>query len=238
MKNQYIIEAGIKNDIESFVKYFDIKIPIMGSFKKLVLRDYQIDFLDNLNYYDKNLVISSRQTGVTTMVILHIIREVILGDANSIGIYVPKIAMGLNSIEKFKAIYSRIADIHKVKITKACGSNITFANGKSIKLYSPLTVNPKDHDIDLLWFDNFSSISYINQEKIKRDVLPKINDKKIIFTTTGFDGLDPLYIYLKKNDDYERYDIKWSEVPGRDSEWKTQMIQMIGQPAFTKEYEI
>lgn len=238
MKNQAIINAGVKNDIESFVNYFNIKIPVVGRFNKLVLRSYQIDFLDNLSYYNKNLVISSRQTGVTTMVILHIIREILLGDSNTFGIYVPKIAMGLRSIEIFKQIYSTIADIHKVKITKSCGSNITFANGKSIKLYSPLTINPKDHKLDILWFDNFSSISYINQELIKRDILPKYNDKKIIFTTTGFDGLDPLYIHLKENDDYERYDIKWSAVPGRGDDWKREMIQIIGQPAFTKEYEI
>lgn len=242
MSLQSIINEQYKFDFEYFVEKFQIKLRDENRTQNFKLREYQKDLLDSLLVYNRHMVLSSRQTGISTSMCLFMIREIILGSCNNLAIFVPKIAMGLHSIEIIKQLYSTIPSELKPSISKSCKNSITFSNNKEIKIMSPHSMNSgKCEFCDIIWFDNFSSISYINQEKIKREILPNLEsntNSKIIFTTNGFDGLDPLYMYLNSNERYARHDINWTEVPGRDDDWKEQMIRLIGQPAFQKEYEL
>jgi hypothetical protein len=237
-----IINEQYKYDFEYFLESFQVQIELnINERSNFKLRAYQKKILDSLLIYNRHMVISPRQTGISTLMCLFLIKEILIGSCKNIGIFVPKIAMGLHSIEIIKNIYSSISDDLKLGIKRSCKNNITFDNNKQITVISPHSMNVENGNCDIMWFDNFSSISYINQERIKREILPNLeskSDNKIIFTTNGFDGLDPLYLFLNDNERYTRHDINWSEVPGRDDEWKQEMINTIGQPAFQKEYEI
>ena len=94
---------------------------------------------------------------------------------------------------------------------------------------------------NVLFLDEFAFVPNHVADDFFASVYPTItsgkNTKVIIVSTPWYESFLPYVHAEKQKNDYIPTDVHWSEVPGRDLEWKEQTIKNTSEQQFKIEFE-
>jgi len=152
-----------------------------------------------------------------------------------------------NLIKKIKYTYLSLPFFLKQGILTWSNKNIQFENGCSITTW----VNRKNISVgycpDILYMCNFARMKH--KDDLYKNSIPTMSTRKenrlIIHSgQNGYDTFYKLVVNSEKLDGdpdknmYKTQRIYWWQVPGRDINWKSNMIKTIGEDMWNEEYDM
>ena len=233
------IEVGrCYNDPIYFIEnYCFKKCPIKG-ISKIILRDYQKNWINNHLENKFNIYINSRQVGFSIVKSMLNLWEMIFHKKQVLFIS-NKMDTSVEHLDNIKMIYINLPYFLKQPIIKWERKCIKFSNDGYIKAMTTnkLTIGQNYDIIDI--FEAFH-IKNETQLLIQKSIIPVISSlKESKLSLSGQPiGNGPLYS-LTNSDSFKVTRTYWWQVPGRDENWKENEIKAIGsEELFDREYNL
>lgn len=235
-----------KNDIIYFCKnYVKIQHPVRGGIK-FDPYDCQIETLRNYDNTRFNIMLHTRQSGVTTSMAAYILWYSIFNMDKSVMIGTPKLAWSRDILNKIRYAYEELPLWLRPNLVYGewTKSRMGFDNGSIIRTDYISTNMGRGMAISLLCIDGMAYASKAAQDEFWTGILPCLSastGKCNIASglNTEGDTFTKMWEFACETPDhgFSPQFIKWNDVPGRDEEFKRLTIERIGEGAWRHEYE-
>jgi len=234
-----------KNSLTYFAEnYFYIIDPDEGK-TVINLFDYQTRLLKAFEDNRFNIVLSSRQSGKTTVMTILALHEACFKDDKNIIVVANKEDTAKNIFKRIKMAYEQLPNWLKPGVKNWGQTSIEFTNGSYIGISTTTGSAARGQAVNLLLLDE---LAFIEPDSIVEDfwksVYPTVSrakTSKILITSTP-NGKGNLFYRLyndatKADNRFHPEKIDWWEVPDRDKKWKQEQIKDLGShEAFAQEY--
>ena len=225
------------NDIKYFAeKYCKILLP-NKDLQHFKLRKYQKEILENFDENRFNIWMGSRQIGTSYITAIIILHQMIFFKKNVLFLN-NKSKSIIDMVDKIKMIFKSLPMFLKPGVETWSLKTIKFDNNSRVSN----TLGDYDN-VDIFVLDDFSRIK--NNDILYTDIITNVatNSEKRIFITSQPNGNNIFTRLVQDADNKENlYTILktyWWEVPGRDEEWKKNMIKMLSsEKTFLEEFEL
>jgi hypothetical protein len=121
--------------------------------------------------------------------------------------------------------------------------NIELENGSKILASATSSSAIRGGSFNLVYLDEFAFVPTNIQEEFFASVYPTISSgqtSKVLITSTP-NGMNLFYKLwmdsVEGRNFYERVDVHWSDIPGRDDKWRQETISNTSEDQFRQEYE-
>ena len=121
--------------------------------------------------------------------------------------------------------------------------NIELENGSKVLASATSSSAIRGGSFNLVYLDEFAFVENNMQEDFFASVYPTISSgktSKVLITSTP-NGLNMFYKIWTDSEEgknsYKRIDVHWSQVPGRDENWKRETIRNTSEEQFRVEFE-
>jgi len=207
-------------------------------FQKRMLRTLR----DNRNV----ILLASRQVGKTTMLSIYALWVACFNEYQNIVIVANKEATAIEIFRRVRLAYEELPNWLKPGVREYGKTSCEFENGSRISISTTTGSAARGASINCLIVDEMGFVEPQSiLEDFWRSVFPTISRSKkskvlIASTPNGTDNLfHRLFSGAEKNENgfvYER--VIWSDVPGRDEQWKLEQVKALGSmDSFLQEFE-
>ena len=190
-----------------------------------------------------NICKMPRQTGKSTTVVSYLLHYAVFNDSVNIGILANKAATARELLGRLQTAYENLPKWMQQGIIAWNKGSMELENGSKILAASTSASAVRGMSFNVLFLDEFAFVPNHVADDFFASVYPTItsgkNTKVIIVSTPH--GMNHFYRMWhdaeKSKNDYIPTDVHWSEVPGRDLEWKEQTIKNTSEQQFKIEFE-
>ena len=190
-----------------------------------------------------NICKMPRQTGKSTTVVSYLLHYAVFNDSVNIGILANKAATARELLGRLQTAYENLPKWMQQGIIAWNKGSMELENGSKILAASTSASAVRGMSFNILFLDEFAFVPNHIADSFFASVYPTItsgkNTKVIIVSTPH--GMNHFYRMWhdaeKQKNDYIPTDVHWSEVPGRDLEWKEQTIKNTSEQQFKIEFE-
>lgn len=215
--------------------------PTLG-FANIVLRPYQQQALSNYKNNRFNIIINSRQSGMSLILALEALHYAYQGD-KSILITANKIDSAYNILAKVKMLYRNLPFYAKLGIRKIGTKQICFDNGSYIKTgtFNGSSGSTLGDTYDFTIVDDYGHLHSTGAKRLRQTYMPMTlvrKDSRIIILgiPNGINHFKEM-VYDEKSI-FKKQWIPYHLVPNRDSKWIDEAIHAVGGYAsFLQEYD-
>ena len=204
---------------------------------------FQKKLINNFHNNRFNICKMPRQTGKSTTVISYLLHYLIFNDSVNIGILANKAATARELLARLATAYENLPKWMQQGVLVWNKGNIELENGSKILAASTSASAVRGMSFNILFLDEFAFVPNHVADSFFASVYPTItsgkNTKVIIVSTPH--GLNHFYRMWhdaeRGKNEYIPTDVHWSEVPGRDAEWKDTTIANTSEQQFKVEFE-
>ncbi len=217
---------------EIFIKMYD--------FQKKIIKG----FLEPPDKKRHCVLLSGRQIGKTTIASIYILHYILFNSDKTVGILANKEETASEILRRIKLAYINLPYFLQQGIMDG-GWNIKsllLENGSKIVTGTTSSSSIRSKSISLLFVDEFAHIADHLIKEFTESVFPTIYSRKtsqIILVSTP-KGLNHFYdIYtnsIKGKNSFYAMKVNWWDVPGRDNEFKQNIIDNFGMQHWKQEY--
>ena len=205
--------------------------------------DFQEKLIHNFHNDRFNICKMPRQTGKSTTVVSYLLHYAVFNDSVNIGILANKAATARELLSRLQTAYENLPKWMQQGIISWNKGSMELENGSKILAASTSASAVRGMSFNILFLDEFAFVPNHVADSFFASVYPTItsgkNTKVIIVSTPH--GMNHFYRLWhdaeKRKNDYIPTDVHWSEVPGRDLEWKEQTIKNTSEQQFKVEFE-
>ena len=184
-----------------------------------------------------------RQTGKSTTVVSYLLHYAVFNDSVNIGILANKAATARELLGRLQTAYENLPKWMQQGILSWNKGSMELENGSKILAASTSASAVRGMSFNILFLDEFAFVPNHVADSFFASVYPTItsgkNTKVIIVSTPH--GMNHFYRMWhdaeKRKNEYIPTDVHWSEVPGRDEEWKETTIANTSEQQFKVEFE-
>ena len=263
MSEQYLGNPNLKKantavefteeQIIEFVKCKEDPVYFANNYIKIVSLDegltqfhpyhFQEKLINNFHENRFNICKMPRQTGKSTTVVSYLLHYAVFNDSVNIGILANKAATARELLSRLQTAYENLPKWMQQGIISWNKGSMELENGSKILAASTSASAVRGMSFNILFLDEFAFVPNHVADDFFASVYPAItsgkNTKVIIVSTPH--GMNHFYRMWhdaeKSKNDYIPTDVHWSEVPGRDLEWKEQTIKNTSEQQFKIEFE-
>ena len=242
-----------EDNIREFLKCKEDPVYFANNYMKIVSLDEGLvqfkpyDFQQKLinNFHDNrfNICKMPRQTGKSTTSVAYLLHYCVFNDSVNIGILANKAATARDLLGRLQTAYENLPKWMQQGIIAWNKGSLELENGSKILAASTSASAVRGMSFNILFLDEFAFVPNHIAEDFFSSVYPTITSgktTKVIMVSTPH-GMNHFYRYWhdaeKGKNDYVPTDVHWSQVPGRDSEWKRQTIANTSEQQFKIEFE-
>ena len=204
---------------------------------------FQEKLINNFHNNRFNICKMPRQTGKSTTVISYLLHYLIFNDSVNIGILANKAATARELLARLATAYENLPKWMQQGVLVWNKGNIELENGSKILAASTSASAVRGMSFNILFLDEFAFVPNHVADSFFASVYPTItsgkNTKVIIVSTPH--GMNHFYRMWhdaeRGKNEYIPTDVHWSEVPGRDAEWKDTTIANTSEQQFKVEFE-
>ena len=204
---------------------------------------FQEKLINNFHENRFNICKMPRQTGKSTTVVSYLLHYAVFNDSVNIGILANKAATARELLGRLQTAYENLPKWMQQGIIAWNKGSLELENGSKILAASTSASAVRGMSFNILFLDEFAFVPNHVADSFFASVYPTItsgkNTKVIIVSTPH--GMNHFYRLWhdaeKRKNDYIPTDVHWSEVPGRDLEWKEQTIKNTSEQQFKVEFE-
>ena len=242
-----------EEQVREFIKCKDDPVYFTRNYIKIVSLDegltqfnpyhFQEKLIHNFHENRFNICKMPRQTGKSTTVVSYLLHYAVFNDSVNIGILANKAATARELLGRLQTAYENLPKWMQQGIISWNKGSLELENGSKILAASTSASAVRGMSFNILFLDEFAFVPNHVADSFFASVYPTItsgkNTKVIIVSTPH--GMNHFYRLWhdaeKRKNDYIPTDVHWSEVPGRDLEWKEQTIKNTSEQQFKIEFE-
>ena len=207
------------------------------------LYPFQEKLVRNFHENRFNICKMPRQTGKSTTVVSYLLHYAVFNDNVNIGILANKAKIAMDLLGRLQTAYENLPRWMQQGIIAWNKGSLELENGSKILAASTSASAVRGMSFNILFLDEFAFVPNHVADDFFASVYPTIssgtNTKVIIVSTPR--GMNHFYRMWhdseKGKNEYVPTDVHWSEVPGRDEEWKMQTIANTSEQQFKVEFE-
>jgi hypothetical protein len=199
----------------------------------------QVDSEDHLFLCGRTFI----PTHNSTTVVSYLLHYLIFNDSVNIGILANKAATARELLGRLATAYENLPKWMQQGVISWNRGSIELENGSKILAASTSASAVRGMSFNILFLDEFAFVPNHIADSFFASVYPTITSgksTKVIIVSTPH-GMNHFYRMWhdaeKKKNEYVPTDVHWSEVPGRDEEWKKQTIANTSAEQFKVEFE-
>ena len=184
-----------------------------------------------------------RQVGKTTTVAALLLHFALFNENYATAILANKLSQAREILGRIQMAFEHLPKWLQQGVVEWNKGYVELANGSKILASATSSSAIRGTSQNLIYLDEFAFVPNHLQEEFFQSVYPTISSgtsSKVIITSTP-NGLNMFYKLWKdseeKRNDYNRIDVHWSQVPGRDEKWKEEIIRNTSVEQFRQEYE-
>lgn len=234
-------QLDIKHFIENYIKISLVDAETgIGAFK---LRGYQERII---NAFDNNRFVIlkiGRQTGKSTVTIGYALYQLLFNQNYNIYVLAQNADMSKELLNKFKLAYENLPFWLQEGVKRWDQHTIELENGSRIMAKATSKNSVRGRTANLIICDEFAFVEEGMANDFFSAVWPTITSGKttkffILSTPNGYNLYHKLWTKAELGEiEFVPISVHWSEVPGRDEEWKKREISVMGQELFDREHE-
>ena len=242
-----------QEQIEEFIKCQNDPVYFANNYIKIVSLDkgltqfhpyeFQEKLINRFHKHRFNICKMPRQTGKSTTVVSYLLHYLIFNDSVNIGILANKAATARELLGRLATAYENLPKWMQQGVISWNRGSIELENGSKILAASTSASAVRGMSFNILFLDEFAFVPNHIADSFFASVYPTITSgksTKVIIVSTPH-GMNHFYRMWhdaeKKKNEYVPTDVHWSEVPGRDEEWKKQTIANTSAEQFKVEFE-
>ena len=205
--------------------------------------DFQEGLITNFHQNRFNICKMPRQTGKSTTVISYLLHFLLFNDSVNIGILANKAATARELLGRLQTAYENVPKWMQQGVLSWNRGSLELENGSKILAASTSASAVRGMSFNILFLDEFAFVPNHIADSFFSSVYPTITSGKstkviIVSTPHGMNHFYRLWHDAERGkNEYIPTDVHWSEVPGRDSEWKAQTIANTSESQFKVEFE-
>ena len=205
--------------------------------------DFQEKLIERFHDNRFNICKMPRQTGKSTTSVAYLLHYCVFNDSVNIGILANKAATARDLLGRLQTAYENLPKWMQQGIIAWNKGSLELENGSKILAASTSASAVRGMSFNILFLDEFAFVPNHIAEDFFSSVYPTITSgktTKVIMVSTPR-GMNHFYRYWhdaeRQKNEYVPTDVHWSQVPGRDSEWKRQTIANTSEQQFKIEFE-
>ena len=205
--------------------------------------DYQKRMFKSFDDHRFTICKMPRQVGKTTGVVGYLLHKVLFNENYNVAVLANKERQAREILSRVQLAYEWLPKWLQQGIVEWNKGNIELENGSKMLASSTSSSAIRGQSYNLIYLDEFAFVQRNIQDQFFASVFPTISSgqsSKLIITSTP-NGMNLFYkIWMDSvngNNDYARVDVHWSDVPGRDEEWKELMIRSTSADQFRQEFD-
>ena len=242
-EDQVIEFIRCKNDPVYFARNYIKIVSLDYGLVNFDMYPFQEKLIQNFHDNRFNICKMPRQTGKSTTVISYLLHYLIFNDSVNIGILANKAATARELLARLATAYENLPKWMQQGVLVWNKGNIELENGSKILAASTSASAVRGMSFNILFLDEFAFVPNHVADSFFTSVYPTItsgkNTKVIIVSTPH--GMNHFYRMWhdaeRGKNEYIPTDVHWSEVPGRDAEWKDTTIANTSEQQFKVEFE-
>ena len=256
--NANIKAAGVeseytKEQIKEYAQCVSDPMYFIKNYIKIVSLDEGLvqfkpyDFQENiLNAVHKDRFVickMPRQSGKSTTVISYLLHYILFNPDKNVAILANKLSTARELLGRLKLAYEHLPKWLQQGVVEWNKGSIVLENGSKILASSTSSSAVRGGSFNLLFMDEFAFVPENVADEFFNSVYPTISagqSTKVLIVSTP-KGLNMFYKLWKDAEDgqnsYTPIEVHWSDVPGRDANWKKQTIRNTSPQQFRQEFE-
>ena len=184
-----------------------------------------------------------RQSGKSTTTISYLLHYALFNPNSNIAILANKSNTARDILGRLQLAYENIPKFLQQGVLNWNKGNIELENGSKVVAAATSSSAIRGGSYNIIFLDEFAFVPATIAEQFFSSVYPTISSgqkTKMIIVSTPH-GMNMYYKLwtdaVNKKNDYIPIDVHWSEVPGRDEEWKEATIRNTSKEQFASEFE-
>tara|TARA_R100000805_G_C3625703_1_gene135312 strand:+ start:6516 stop:8183 length:1668 start_codon:yes stop_codon:yes gene_type:complete len=184
-----------------------------------------------------------RQSGKSTIIISYLLHYALFNQNVNIAVLANKSITARDILSRLQLAYENLPKWMQQGIIAWNKGNIELENGSKIIAAATSSSAIRGGSYNIIFLDEFAFVPSNVAEQFFASVYPTITSgqsTKVIIVSTPH-GMNMFYkIWVdaqEKRNDYIATEVHWSEVPGRDEEWKKETIRNTSESQFNAEFE-
>ena len=258
LKSVGVKQEFTKEEIAEYVKCSEDPIYFIKNYVKIVSLDEGLvpfdlwDFQESTvkTIHDNRFTICKfpRQTGKSTTTTSYLLHYILFNSNMNVAILANKLATARELLSRLKLAYEHLPHWLQQGVVEWNKGSIELENGSKVLASATSASAVRGGSFNLIFLDEFAYVPHEVADEFFSSVYPTIssgqNTKVIIVSTPK--GMNLFYKFwigaTKKpgeegKNDFVPVEVHWSDVPGRDEEWKATQIANSSDEQFRTEHE-
>ena len=253
LKRANIAQNFTPKQVEEFVKCSQDPVYFITNYIKIIsldkglvpfdLYDFQSDMVEKFHENRFNIAKLPRQSGKSTVVTAYLLWYTLFNDNVNVAILANKAATAREMLQRLQLSYENLPNWMQQGVVNWNRGSLELENGSKIMAASTSASAVRGMSFNIIFLDEFAFIPTHIADEFFSSVYPTISSGKstkviIISTPKGMNMFYKLWHDAEKGkNEYTTTEVHWSQVPGRDAEWKEQTIKNTSEEQFNQEFE-
>ena len=219
-----------KDPIYFMKKYCMIQHPTRGKIH-FNLYPFQERSLDEFKKYDYNIILKSRQLGISTLTAGYSLWSMIFNQDFNVLVIATKQEVAKNLVTKVRVMHEFLPSWLKGKTVEDNKLSLRFANGSQIKAVSAAGDAGRSEALSLLVLDEAAFIDRIDEIWASAQQTLATGGRAIILSTPNGTGNFFHKTWVKAEADENKFNtirLHWSVHPERDQTWRDDQDSLLG----------
>jgi hypothetical protein len=242
-EEQIVEFVKCKQDPVYFAKHYVKIVTLDKGLQPFAMYPFQEKLVNNFHNHRFNICKMPRQTGKSTTVVSFLLHYAVFNDNVNIGILANKAATARELLDRLQTAYENLPKWMQQGIIAWNKGSLELENGSKILAASTSASAVRGMSFNILFLDEFAFVPNHIADSFFASVYPTITSGKstkviIVSTPHGMNHFYRMWHDAERGkNEYIFTDVHWSEVPGRDENWKKQTIANTSEQQFKVEFE-
>lgn len=258
--NPKLKTAGVEIDftpenVEEIIKCKDDPVYFAEKYVKIVTLDkglvliklhpFQKEIIEQFYKTNRIIVKSSRQSGKTTALIVAFLHYIIFFKDKKLCCLAHNLPKAKDFLRVLKKAYENLPQWIQQGVVEWNKQSIELENGSGIMCAACGSTSVTGFTFNIIYLDEFAKVRESVVEDFMESVFPTLSSGttgKVIITSTA-QGFNHFYSFWTKAENkengYHPINVDWRDIPGRDEEWKKNVLKDMNNNIrkFNQEYE-
>ena len=252
LKKANVAQEWTKEEIKEYALCMKDPIHFIQNYIKIVsldeglvpfeLYDFQKEMVGTFHKNRFTICKLPRQSGKSTTIIAYLLHYVLFNPTVNVAILANKAATARDLLGRLQLAYEHLPKWLQQGVMSWNKGSLELENGSKILASSTSASAVRGGSYNIIFLDEFAYVPANVAEQFFSSVYPTISSGKttkvmIVSTPHGMNMFYKLWVDAEEQrNEYIPIEVHWSEVPGRDEEWKAQTIKNTSEAQFNTEF--
>ena len=253
LKKANVTQEWTKKQIEEYAKCMKDPIYFIRTYIRIVsldeglvpfdMYDFQKEMVGTFHSNRFTICKLPRQSGKSTTIIAYLLHYVLFNPTVNVAILANKAATARDLLGRLQLAYEHLPKWLQQGVMSWNKGSLELENGSKILASSTSASAVRGGSYNIIFLDEFAYVPANVAEQFFSSVYPTISSGKttkvmIVSTPHGMNMFYKLWVDAEEGrNSYVPIEVHWSEVPGRDEEWKAETIKNTSEAQFNTEFE-